>query len=117
RDCLSCITYHSVSCHCSSSTDSYSLSLHDALPIFVHFFLCASFLNAELANTLPTFSYVIAHMYSLQSQNFGGSEVGDRGKKAVRSEEHTSELQSRFDLVCRLLLEKKKVDKVKSYMK
>src|SRR5438067_2907586 len=29
-------------------------------------------------------------------------------RKAVRSEEHTSELQSRFDLVCRLLLEKKK---------
>src|SRR5699024_12187534 len=29
-------------------------------------------------------------------------------KAAVRSEEHTSELQSRFDLVCRLLLEKKK---------
>lgn len=42
-------------------------------------------MNAELANTLPTFSYVIAHMYSLQSQNFGGSEVGDRGKKAVGS--------------------------------
>src|SRR5207249_9089147 len=29
---------------------------------------------------------------------------------AMRSEEHTSELQSRFDLVCRLLLEKKKID-------
>src|SRR5699024_12236895 len=29
-------------------------------------------------------------------------------KRPVRSEEHTSELQSRFDLVCRLLLEKKK---------
>src|SRR5271167_5230585 len=28
---------------------------------------------------------------------------------AVRSEEHTSELQSRFELVCRLLLEKKKI--------
>src|SRR5438067_10400759 len=28
---------------------------------------------------------------------------------ALRSEEHTSELQSRFDLVCRLLLEKKKI--------
>src|SRR5207249_9189678 len=29
-------------------------------------------------------------------------------KRSLRSEEHTSELQSRFDLVCRLLLEKKK---------
>src|SRR5699024_11751242 len=31
-----------------------------------------------------------------------------RGEVGKRSEEHTSELQSRFDLVCRLLLEKKK---------
>src|SRR5207249_5928875 len=43
-----------------------------------------------------------------------GSEVEDRNLLALvearrpRSEEHTSELQSRFDLVCRLLLEKKK---------
>src|SRR5699024_12101394 len=36
---------------------------------------------------------------------FSGSCTGQR---ASRSEEHTSELQSRFDLVCRLLLEKKK---------
>src|SRR5699024_12862619 len=34
--------------------------------------------------------------------------VGGRKVLGVRSEEHTSELQSRFDLVCRLLLEKKK---------
>src|SRR5207249_9016903 len=34
--------------------------------------------------------------------------AGARGCSVVRSEEHTSELQSRFDLVCRLLLEKKK---------
>src|SRR5699024_12090176 len=32
----------------------------------------------------------------------------------VRSEEHTSELQSRFDLVCRLLLEKKKLEEKKN---
>src|SRR2546421_4343148 len=46
----------------------------------------------------------------------GGSErrtVADRRswterRRATRSEEHTSELQSRSDLVCRLLLEKKK---------
>src|SRR5690349_22263948 len=35
---------------------------------------------------------------------------GGGGKRDVRSEEHTSELQSRRDLVCRLLLEKKKKD-------
>src|SRR5699024_4070104 len=34
--------------------------------------------------------------------------VANRGRSVFRSEEHTSELQSRFDLVCRLLLEKKK---------
>src|SRR5438067_8825803 len=36
-------------------------------------------------------------------------ERARRGLGYVRSEEHTSELQSRFDLVCRLLLEKKKL--------
>src|SRR5206468_10800690 len=36
------------------------------------------------------------------------SEEGDRENRQERSEEHTSELQSRSDLVCRLLLEKKK---------
>src|SRR5699024_11763817 len=36
------------------------------------------------------------------------SAAGHAGMGASRSEEHTSELQSRFDLVCRLLLEKKK---------
>src|SRR5437868_8805207 len=35
--------------------------------------------------------------------------AGEWGAISVRSEEHTSELQSRFDLVCRLLLEKKKI--------
>src|SRR5207249_9166399 len=48
-----------------------------------------------------------------------GQDVVERGElslpqpesHALRSEEHTSELQSRFDLVCRLLLEKKKKKK------
>src|SRR5271163_5098864 len=38
----------------------------------------------------------------------GSLESGSRGDISKRSEEHTSELQSRSDLVCRLLLEKKK---------
>src|SRR5207249_9649803 len=41
-----------------------------------------------------------------------GMHPGSRTSRAGRSEEHTSELQSRFDLVCRLLLEKKKIVKV-----
>src|SRR5207249_7573502 len=36
------------------------------------------------------------------------AEAAQKEKANMRSEEHTSELQSRFDLVCRLLLEKKK---------
>src|SRR5699024_1036521 len=44
---------------------------------------------------------------------YEGEEIGYLGEvhPQVRSEEHTSELQSRFDLVCRLLLEKKKIKK------
>src|SRR5438067_9633346 len=38
-------------------------------------------------------------------------EAEARERRNHRSEEHTSELQSRFDLVCRLLLEKKKINK------
>src|SRR6202046_5004080 len=40
--------------------------------------------------------------------NFNGLGMNLGNISEVRSEEHTSELQSRFDLVCRLLLEKKK---------
>src|SRR5699024_12164114 len=40
-----------------------------------------------------------------------GPRSARRGRGRGRSEEHTSELQSRFDLVCRLLLEKKNTKK------
>src|SRR5690349_24058622 len=42
-------------------------------------------------------------------------EIRTFGEEALRSEEHTSELQSRRDLVCRLLLEKKKKKKIKQH--
>src|SRR5699024_3299200 len=56
----------------------------------------------------------------LADQGYDGSEhiaatFGPEHEAAdifLRSEEHTSELQSRFDLVCRLLLEKKKVKQI-----
>src|SRR2546430_3015549 len=41
-------------------------------------------------------------------------ELSERAKPLERSEEHTSELQSQSNLVCRLLLEKKKVDHIES---
>src|SRR5699024_12429629 len=51
-------------------------------------------------------------------QGVGGGQVqvpASQLDKGLRSEEHTSELQSRFDLVCRLLLEKKKQSATRSY--
>src|SRR5690349_23130822 len=72
----------------TAATEIYTLSLHDALPI-----------------------------WSAGHPARVGPAYGDPGDRRVhrlphrsgeRSEEHTSELQSRRDLVCRLLLEKKK---------
>src|SRR5207249_11884138 len=74
------------------------LSLHDALPI------SRSATPASVAACL-----VSATMRSTVST---ACTVKPRCANA-RSEEHTSELQSRFDLVCRLLLEKKKKNKKK----
>src|SRR5438874_13533384 len=68
----------------TATTEIYTLSLHDALPI--------SRAGARGVRVL--------HVHRIRG--IGGSE---------RSEEHTSELQSRRDLVCRLLLEKKKKKK------
>src|SRR5699024_12188209 len=60
------------------------------------------------ASTRTKMSFMVA-------QKKLGLEMLDFNKdfSSVRSEEHTSELQSRFDLVCRLLLEKKKKKKIK----
>src|SRR5437868_14643892 len=69
-------------------TEIYTLSLHDALPIY---------LNLPSETKLLGSLVFLASVVSVQA-----------GAETTRSEEHTSELQSRFDLVCRLLLEKKK---------
>src|SRR5207249_6024825 len=59
--------------------------------------------SATHSETFPTMSYAPT------SEVQPGVPVGaGPSSSALRSEEHTSELQSRFDLVCRLLLEKKK---------
>src|SRR5260221_12198898 len=71
----------------TATTEIYSLSLHDALPISPSSRECAS------RSTLP----IAASMSSTKAST---SLCG-------RSEEHTSELQSHSDLVCRLLLENK----------
>src|SRR5690242_21611314 len=74
----------------TATTEIYTLSLHDALPI------CALDLD-QLERRLLT------------SPAAARCQAGQQ-----RSEEHTSELQSHVNLVCRLLLEKKKKHKYKS---
>src|SRR2546430_15768467 len=78
----------------TATTEIYTLSLHDALPIFEPRGLEAC-LNADLAEARAAV-LVAAHVQVEEVANAG------------RSEEHTSELQSQSNLVCRLLLEKKK---------
>src|SRR3712207_8236378 len=78
----------------TATTEIYTLSLHDALPIFLGWYATSAVLGALYGNE---FSEVL----------FQGKFVLYLGGMIIRSEEHTSELQSRQYLVCRLLLEKK----------
>src|SRR5699024_12706732 len=78
-----------------ATTEIYTLSLHDALPI------SWAFESLLLAQAVTTLSGTATPASPKAAPNATTSP-------APRSEEHTSELQSRFDLVCRLLLEKKK---------
>src|SRR5206468_12440054 len=92
----------------------HTLSLHDALPICNNGDL--TFTNQSAAWGLATPSFGNGAAYGdldgdgapdlVVNNDQVGRPVAD--EVAVRSEEHTSELQSRSDLVCRLLLEKKK---------
>src|SRR3989442_10833498 len=80
----------------TATTEIYTLSLHDALPI--------SHLGPlPIVFNLPAFAIVAVITVVLVIGTKESAWVN-----AVRSEEHTSELQSRPHLVCRLLLEKKK---------
>src|SRR5260370_39197249 len=79
----------------TATTEIYTLSLHDALPISL----------AHDVNGLHTY----------QEASWFLPKVAGYAKSMARtrSEEHTSELQSHLNLVCRLLLEKKKNSKLK----
>src|SRR5690606_41875411 len=77
----------------AATTEIYTLSLHDALPI------CTA--NRRFAG-----GGSLAGEVELGEGD--GAALVDRAVGGHRSEEHTSELQSRENLVCRLLLEKKK---------
>src|SRR3712207_8605650 len=81
----------------TATTEIYTLSLHDALPI------CRSGQPARVA-TGGDWRYCYD---GRDSENQRGNTMSRNPREASRSEEHTSELQSRQYLVCRLLLEKK----------
>src|SRR5207249_8766370 len=95
----------------------YTLSLHDALPIYKTAPMVTS--NRLVIHANQVKDTINRNIYGQFSEHLGrciyeGVWVGEgspipntRGIRndVVRSEEHTSELQSRFDLVCRLLLE------------
>src|SRR3712207_7104751 len=82
----------------TATTEIYTLSLHDALPIFEEF---GSYVKQEVAPV--TDSNIVRKHHDFRGRMRAGLLSLRR-----RSEEHTSELQSRQYLVCRLLLEKKK---------
>src|SRR3712207_8983525 len=82
----------------TATTEIYTLSLHDALPIYA---LAARTVAATLAKGAAQ------PLHVLSVYDYPPIVTTDLPAE-VRSEEHTSELQSRQYLVCRLLLEKKK---------
>src|SRR5204863_4305248 len=94
----------------------YTLSLHDALPISTSRKkegLCSNGACSSLGWPSGWYPSRPRLTSPCPSRPLGASSTGPRsGTRASgtqrRSEEHTSELQSRRDLVCRLLLEKKK---------
>src|SRR5205809_5806684 len=82
----------------TATTEIYTLSLHDALPICrIKLQRSVAIVQVEIDKHDPALLFL---------SQIPGRVSCDRG----RSEEHTSELQSRLHLVCRLLLEKKKIN-------
>src|SRR5256885_15376306 len=91
----------------TATTEIYTLSLHDALPIWLSMSQIGSF-ALLLALVLSAYSFV-AGLVAVTRKGPGAERLGETARRAgIRSEEHTSELQSPCNLVCRLLLEKKK---------
>src|SRR5260370_3176794 len=93
----------------TATTEIYTLSLHDALPISFLWVL----LQERLGRTLSA-SSTGANQSSPPSNisNIVILALASASSSFQRSEEHTSELQSHLNLVCRLLLEKKKTKRL-----
>src|SRR2546430_17463457 len=97
-DCLALCTVTSANFfffNDTATTEIYTLSLHDALPI------------SRMATVLEHCDMVAAVLSGITEPRKVPRSVCAMGHKWLRSEEHTSELQSQSKLVCRLLLEKK----------
>src|SRR2546426_6504287 len=93
----------------TATTEIYTLSLHDALPI-------SQLVGAQHGEDR---CHPIGRLLDVDAeQGIGERAVAmhlSDGHVVVRSEEHTSELQSPCNLVCRLLLEKKKTQARRTY--
>src|SRR3712207_8122290 len=85
----------------TATTEIYTLSLHDALPIYTSRSACSATSTARSRSGSRA-----ARSYASQASRPTSPRTASATRS--RSEEHTSELQSRQYLVCRLLLEKKK---------
>src|SRR5690554_8012497 len=86
----------------TASTEIYTLSLHDALPILVRGFKLGIIFGKRFRQR-----FSVQQQHWLIRDRLGCLGIFWLCRGFLRSEEHTSELQSRPHLVCRLLLEKK----------
>src|SRR5205085_3833474 len=100
-----------------ATTESYTLSLHDALPIWSVMKLrvalmkmratlrmrSAPMLEATLTKRTTFALVVLAASLAFAAVATGGAAQSSQSSSQTRSEEHTSELQSQSNLVCRLL--------------
>src|SRR5690606_39945064 len=104
----------SLSCVDPSRTDIYAPPLHDALPIWDTSRVNEILNRAQIRSLFPR---DIKFRWTANSIDVSGNYFRLIALKAAtrdgrRSEEHTSELQSRENLVCRLLLEKKNTSNI-----
>src|SRR3712207_7716606 len=92
----------------TATTEISTLSRHDALPISIALVLAAGIASVGVVTSLSCSAETIAGLGLIGAMLVPLAVVVEGGLSALgRSEEHTSELQSRQYLVCRLLLEQK----------
>src|SRR5690606_41797360 len=105
-----CVITHAL-CRDTAPPELYTLSLHDALPI-LRGCACLRARRVFRSSWATTTSRSTAGVAREWSTSTSSRRIFRQRRSSswsrTRSEEHTSELQSRENLVCRLLLEKKK---------